>query len=86
LKRKLEYAFNVYDADNSGYLDRDELREVINGMLDLLGAKETSDVDKLADQCMRELDASNDGRISKVEFVEGLARNYSMRALLSPFN
>ena len=87
LKTKLEYAFNLYDADNSGYLDGEELREVIYGMLDLLGAdKKSSDVSILAEQCMRELDTSNDGRVSKAEFIEGLSKNYSMRALLSPFN
>lgn len=35
-RNKLEYTFDVYDADNNGYLDREELRTVIYGMLDLL--------------------------------------------------
>lgn len=68
-------------------MDRDELKQVIYGMLDLLGADEkTNDPSLLAEQCIRELDASNDGKVSKTEFVEGLSRNYSMRALLCPFN
>lgn len=33
---KLELAFEMYDADNSGSLDTAELRTVIYGMLDLL--------------------------------------------------
>ncbi|CAF0713663.1 unnamed protein product [Brachionus calyciflorus] len=87
LKQKLNYAFSIYDADKNGYLDREELREVIFGMLDLLGAdKKNNNVSLLAEQCIKELDVSNDGRVSKDEFIEGLARNYSLRALLSPFN
>jgi Ca2+-binding EF-hand superfamily protein len=35
--QKLEYAFTVYDADNSGTLDGQEVRAVISGMLDMLG-------------------------------------------------
>lgn len=37
MKRKLEYAFILYDADGSGFLDSDELKTVMVGMLDLLG-------------------------------------------------
>lgn len=35
-QKKLEFAFEVYDADNNGYLDSAELKTVIHGMLDLL--------------------------------------------------
>lgn len=46
----------LYDFDNNGYLDKDELREVITGMLDLLGAdKRTTNPAQLADECIREL-------------------------------
>lgn len=55
LNRKLEYAFILYDTDNNGYLDRNELRTVLTGMLDLLGAeKKNYNVQKLAEECMRE--------------------------------
>lgn len=87
MKQKLEFAFNIYDDDRNGYLDRNELKQVIYGMLDLLGASRGSnDVDFLAEQCIRELDVSNNGKVSKEEFVDGLSKNYSMRSLLCPFN
>ena len=66
LKKKLEYAFALYDADGNGYLDNDEIREVITGMLDLLGAdKKHNNPKELAEQCMKELDSSQDGQVSK---------------------
>lgn len=37
LKMKLEYAFVLYDSDESGYLDYNELKTVLTGMLDLIG-------------------------------------------------
>lgn len=37
LKTKLEYAFILYDGDGSGYLDYNELKNVLSGMLDLIG-------------------------------------------------
>ncbi len=64
LRKRLEYAFVCYDTDNSGYLDYNELKSVLSGMLDLLGA-ENKDATQIAEQCLRELDSTGDGRISK---------------------
>jgi Ca2+-binding EF-hand superfamily protein len=33
LKQKLEYAFELYDADNNGVLTPNEINEVVVGML-----------------------------------------------------
>lgn len=87
LNRKLEYAFDLYDADRNGYLDRSEVREVVTGMLDLLGAdKKGQNAAQLAEECIRQLDTSKDGKVTKAEFISGLLKNYSLRALMSPFN
>jgi len=40
----------------------------------------------LAKECFSKLDANKDGRITKDEFVSGLLENYSLRAVMSPFN
>jgi Ca2+-binding EF-hand superfamily protein len=87
LKRKLEYAFQIYDDDGNGYLDKDEIKNVINGMLDLLGAdKKMNDSQKLADEAIKALDTSKDGKVTKDEFIEGLMKNYSLRSLMNPFS
>lgn len=86
-KEKLEFAFELYDSDNSGTLDREELNNVIYGMLDMLGAdRKGQSSQKLAEECMSQLDKSGDGLISREEFITGLLENYSLRALMSPFN
>ena len=38
MDKKLEYAFALYDDDKNGYLDRNEIREVIRGMINLFGS------------------------------------------------
>ena len=86
-KKKLEYAFELYDSDNSGFLDKQELSTGIYGMLDMLGAdRKGHNSQELAKECMNKLDKSHDGKVSKEEFVSGLSADYSLRALLSPFN
>ena len=84
---KLDYAFDLYDINDSQTLDREELRSVLDGMLDLLGAdKRGHSSSDLANECMRQLDTSGDGTITKEEFIKGLLSNYSLRGLMSPFN
>ena len=66
LKKKLEYAFALYDADLNGYLNLNEVRLVLNGMLDLLGADRRShSLTQITEECMNALDVSKDGKISK---------------------
>ena len=36
-KHKLEYAFEVYDGDDSGFLDKREVTDLLVAMIDLLG-------------------------------------------------
>jgi Ca2+-binding EF-hand superfamily protein len=66
MKKKLEYAFNTYDIDGSGFLDKDEVYIVITGMLDLLGTEMSNEtIAAFADDCFQKLDQSNDQLISK---------------------
>ena len=86
LKTKLEYAFETYDLDGNGYLDQNEIQTVLVGMLDMLGAsKNTHNLNALASQIMKDLDSSQDGRVSKEEFVQKLLTQPSLRSLLNPF-
>ena len=79
----MKYAFDLYDADNSGYLDDTELVAIINGMFDMLGAHyKGGESQDLARECMVQLDKSRDGKISREEFVDGLLDNYALRAYL----
>ena len=75
----------------------------------MLGAERRNyDVSSLGMQCMKDLDTSQDGKVTKGfrilfsnkekqkfatnliiytdEFISGLMINYSLRALMSPFN
>jgi hypothetical protein len=40
----------------------------------------------LVKEVVQQLDANRDGNIGKDEFINGLMANYSLRALMSPFN
>jgi Ca2+-binding EF-hand superfamily protein len=73
--------------DGNGYLDSNELKIVLTGMLDMLGAdKKSHNVPALVAQITKDLDSSHDGKVSKDEFVKGLMAQPALRALMNPFN
>ena len=77
----------MYDIDDNGTLDRNELNAVIYGMLDMLGAdRKGHNSADLAKECISKLDNDRDGKIEKNEFINGLMQNYSLRALMNPFS
>ena len=85
LKQRLNYAFELYDLDENGYIDENELKIVLEGMLNMLGTDKKL-VPGLVILAMKELDTSRDGKVSKEEFVKGLLAQPSLRAIMNPFD
>lgn len=70
IREKLEFTFDLYDTDKSGFLDEGELKQVIEAMLLLTDAnvnKQASDA--LVEQCLRAIDENGDGTVSKGFFL-----------------
>ena len=57
----MESAFNEFDKDNSGFLDRDELRDGI-GKMEL--------ADCQLDRLIELVDETKDGQVDKREFIK----------------
>ena len=55
-------AFTMFDKDKNGYIERDELKQ----MMTKLGEKLT---DGEIDEMMKEADTDNDGRVNYNEFL-----------------
>ncbi|KAL7676717.1 hypothetical protein ACOME3_002964 [Neoechinorhynchus agilis] len=88
LKSRLSYAFDCYDANYSTYIEKDEIQPVLVAMLQLLGIQHPEDyeMEKMVCEIMDIVDSSQDGRISKQEFVEALSADAFVRGMLNPFN
>ena len=60
----------MYDLDRDGHIHGDEIKQVLNAMLDLLDANSKyKDINKIAKECLEKLDASKGGRVSKGNFI-----------------
>jgi len=87
LTEKLSYAFDVYDIDQNGYIDLNELKSILLAMFSLMRWKKDEErCHSLAQLCMKNLDTDGNSQISKEEFISGLLNNYNLRILLSPFS
>ena len=84
-EEKLMYAFDLYDTNKVGYLNRSQVEQVINNMLELLQEDKIQSKSKVcAQECIQLLAKSNHGRLYKKEFIQGLMKNPGLRGLLSP--
>ena len=86
-RTRLTYCFEMYDADNNGFIERDELIPVILGMYKLLDAKlkNPPSAEDLADYIMVRADSAKDGRISKEQFIGALLEEPELQVILNPF-
>ena len=61
-EEEMKVAFKMFDKDKNGYIERDELKQ----MMTKLGEKLT---DGEIDEMMKEADTDNDGRVNYNEFL-----------------
>ena len=87
LEEKLKWAFSLYDSDNDGYIDRDEMLNIIQSMHKMVGApgKEKADdssPETKVDKIFEQVDKNGDRRLSLAEFIEGAKADPSIVNLL----
>ncbi len=63
MKEYLEDAFDYFDVDGTGYLEHDELKELLDGC-------EKVEIENI----LKEIDSNRDQRISKDEFLNYLLK------------
>jgi Ca2+-binding EF-hand superfamily protein len=83
MKDKLSWLFDVYDCDKSGSITMGELEEMLRLVFNMKGI--TLNPYEQADGIMQMLDRSQDGRISRQEFIAGCSSNPKIRNIFSPF-
>ncbi|KAL2089059.1 hypothetical protein ACEWY4_015958 [Coilia grayii] len=77
LEDKLRWSFKVFDDDENGRLDRDELKKIIKLIYKMKQGKMTDEagnlltVDEICERLFDTIDKNSDGHISLEEFLEG---------------
>ncbi|CAF1002826.1 unnamed protein product [Adineta ricciae] len=87
VKDKLGFAFDIYDINKDGKIDKKEMTKVITAIYDLLGEenrKGDNSPENRVKRIMEKLDMNDDKNISREEFVEGCLKDDILRQLLAP--
>ncbi|XP_053178532.1 guanylyl cyclase-activating protein 2-like [Scomber japonicus] len=82
LEDKLRWSFKVFDSDNNGRLDKEELRKIVKIIYKIKKASVTEEseirnltAEQVCDRIFQEIDVNSDGQITLDEFVEGSQRS-----------
>jgi len=78
---KLEFAFSMYDLDGNGFIDKEEMTQIMEAFYKLVGplvtfsGKKYESPQQLVDEFFDTMDANGDGKISLEEYKEGALKN-----------
>lgn len=86
VEERLEWAFNLYDIDGTGFIERQELIEIARALHyhkgHLLVSDERVTPQQIADYVLERADQNHDNKLSKEEFVTAAVNNPSIRRLI----
>ncbi|KAL8158915.1 hypothetical protein V2J09_000452 [Rumex salicifolius] len=68
---KIQFAFNLYDIRHTGYIQRDELKEMVLAILEELDVVLSDEsVEALLDKTFMDVDSKGDGKIDRQEWED----------------
>ncbi len=88
LEQKLKCAFNIYDSNGDGVIDKSEMKIVIDSIYELIGEdmkllKRTRLSEKKVDEIFQRLDKNKDNCITLQEFIDGYLNDKYLMTLLN---
>ena len=86
LQQKLEWAFDLYDIEKTGYISKKEVGEMITSMSKLnahiLPAEDRISCQQLTDYIFERADVAKDGRLSKREFLQAAMTSKTIQKII----
>ncbi|WJX86386.1 Calcineurin B-like protein 10 [Trifolium repens] len=79
LEKKIDFAFRLYDLRQTGYIEREEVRQMVVAILSECGLNVGNEIlETIIDKTFQDVDADKDDKISKEEWKEFVIRNPSL--------
>nr|XP_039269285.1 neuronal calcium sensor 1-like [Styela clava] len=91
LDEKLNWAFQLYDLDNDGFITRKEMLDIVSAIFMMVGSavklpEEENTPEKRVDKIFSLMDKNKDGQLSKEEFLEGAKNDQSIVQALTMYD
>ncbi|XP_050907984.1 calcineurin B-like protein 1 isoform X2 [Lathyrus oleraceus] len=81
---KIDFSFRLYDLDNSGFIERHEVKEMINAILCESEIKLSDDmVETIIEKTFLDADPNQDGKIDKFEWEKFVSKNMSLLKIMT---
>ncbi|CAF0938592.1 unnamed protein product [Adineta ricciae] len=87
LEEKLKMAFDIYDQNKDGVINRKDMIKIIEAMYDLANEEDRSgdkSPDRRVDLIMQRLNKEKDDVVIRDEFIQGCLRDELLRKILAP--
>jgi len=86
-EEKLEWAFQMYDINGNGTIERNEMVEIIKAIYSMLGAEDSAmsgdmTAESRTGEIFRKMDSNGDGVLTKDEFMKGCMNDKQLYAML----
>lgn len=84
-EEKLNWAFQMYDIDGNGTIEKKEMEEIIKAIYVMLGTSvdaENMTPEKRTDEIFKKMDINNDGVLEKDEFINGCMADKQLYSIL----